>query len=162
MDLNLASALIALAALVATLTTMVRDRKGRALAVTPHLSIDTHADEDAGVFELLIRNAGVGPAIVDSFEFYADGALTHKAGAPTRNSIEQMLIGIGLDEHQCVWGYPTPGTFIAAGESICFLRVSRPESNGKEVIRACKRLELRVKYHSLYRKKFEDTSVQSG
>ncbi len=74
----IASGLIALLALFTTLYQSHLMRKHNRLSVKPHIAI--HSEEDDNIFTITIKNDGLGPATIESLNFYRNNALVPGTG----------------------------------------------------------------------------------
>ena len=93
--MEIAGLLVALLALGLTLWQGWLTRTHNRRSVRPHLDWRTHtARSDSGVsFRFLIRNTGIGPAIVRRRCFYLDGApYSSPNNTPIEEIVEQCLL----------------------------------------------------------------------
>lgn len=122
----------AVCALVATIWQAAIARKHNRLSVRPVLTLYRH--EDDGI--IVIRNNGSGPAIIRSYELYADSgrvALDAMDGLlPTVSDVPEL----------------TPGVAIAVGESVQLVK-SVPLLDGGHV-KPLQDLRFRIVYESIY------------
>lgn len=100
---NNAAEIIALCALVFTAYQLSVTRKHNKLMVKPHLclSTNTYADDDGFEFEALIKNNGIGPAVIKKYKLFLDkkelsNTELDSLESIVRNQLQRAVTGFGF------------------------------------------------------------------
>lgn len=144
----LASVLIAVCAFFLSIWQMFLSRKHDRLSAMPHLLISFHTKETPPRFGIYLENAGIGPAIIKSFEVFLDGhnqePFEHTAWLAIVDLLELdgEVTGMTID----------PGEYFQVGKSCVLL--SFKSKNSKLTLRQMRqtlqRLQIKIKYASIF------------
>jgi hypothetical protein len=149
----LSAAIIALAALIVTVWQGVVSRKHNRLSVTPHFRID-YLENPHVSHKYVLRNCGIGPGIITSFEILVDGKVFPEKGWSLYKGVLKLL---DLDyDSSTVW-YPLEGDALSADEERTILEIhldDNSRTNEESALKAVPRLSLLIKYKSIYGKKY--------
>ena len=144
--ISAASAVMASAAVAATLWQGALARRHNQKSVTPHLRIDSK-DIENGAIEISKSNRGVGPAVVHFTEFMVDGARATIHGA---RGLKAALTAIGLNKYPYSYSVPVKGEFIGVAESSELVTLQIPEADKAAVRAALARITIHIAYECVY------------
>lgn len=149
----LASAFIAVLALLATIWQACVTRKHNRLSVRPLLSTWNHAVPNG--YRIDLTNIGVGPALIDTFKIYVDGQKIDGKGTEPIHKAVKILFPTGTPAilHS---SYLAKGGALGAKEGITLVQIQfTPETlPTPEVFEHMqKRVKLLVTYKSIYEDK---------
>jgi hypothetical protein len=155
-SIALASAAIALMALVATIWEGVETRRHNRLSVAPRLdfySVRSTAPDHPENY-VALENKGLGPAIIKGFRMTIDD-MRYK-GLGSRN-MAILVKRLGLYTRGIAFSSPELNDTFKPGESAKLLQVD-PRKATPELLRrfnqACERIKLEVEYESVYGEHF--------
>ncbi|WP_319237476.1 hypothetical protein [uncultured Propionivibrio sp.] len=149
----LASAVIAVFALVATVWQAWVTRKHNRLSVKPLLNTWSETNGGAGIYEARLKNIGIGPAIIDSFEVRVDDKMVEGNGLDVIDSAVKAMFPSNAPSvlyKSCM----AKGGALGAGEGITIVRIqfsplAMPTYDEFEQMK--KRVRLTVRYKSIYK-----------
>lgn len=155
-----AAQIVALLALIVAVGSFWVQRKHNRLSVKPHLTTFTEREHDKKRAVVWLRNNGLGPALITSYEFLLDGK-TKSGGSPYKADelIAELLKGIACRSKRTQLGvdYSMP-----ANASVVVLDVELDPAESVSLTEIQKRFErsdLIVRYESFYGEPFVlDTS----
>jgi len=148
LSIALGSAVIALAALGATIWQGFLTRRHNRLSVTPLLKLDrvvAHNKEIA----VILKNTGVGPAIIQTYDIKVDGNLIQGRGIARMRA---ALDSLGLENYSFEIYTPFSDEALAVGESTT-LFISSPNSTDgerKQIRAVVPRIQFIIRYKSIY------------
>ena len=153
----ISAAVIALAALAASIAFGVLSWRHNKLSVRPILRLYVGYYSNSSNPGLWISNAGVGPALVTSFQIFVDGSEV----SPGQTNWDEMKREIGADHWQFnSFSCDTP---IPAGEEIALL--VPPDKNRSQVADYSdmfSRLTIRIVYANIYSDAMSELNVDIG
>jgi len=153
--ISAASAVMASAAVAATLWQGFLARQHNRKSVTPHLRVDSGVDDtgdsDGGV---IVRksNRGVGPAIIHRTECIVDGAAPETYGG---RGLCAAITAIGLATYHYTYSVPVAGEFMGVGESSSLMKFDYVNDTVQSEITAqLSRLTIHIVYECIYGKTY--------
>jgi len=161
---NNSAEIIAVCALIFTVYQAYLSRKHNRMSVTPKLTVIAERNSENGIGTLHIKlfNNGLGPAIINKFDFEADNkAKEFKDSDEMLKFMEDWVGPIGIKNTVMSL---LPEHIIAVNESstLLLLEFFTEDGKGWEHIEAIvNRLSLRVKYNSMYGEEFEYHSIET-
>ncbi len=148
--LSLCAIIIALSALIVTVWQGIIMRKHNRLSVTPHIRIDHSYDSGVGMAKYVLKNSGIGPAIIVSLQLKIDGKIFPEQGYSMFKGVFKIL---DLDYDECLSWFPDLGDAIAANEEtplITCVCSAKSKTKYESIKKAIPRLGFIVKYKSVY------------
>jgi hypothetical protein len=145
--ISIASAVVATAALGLAVWEGMANRRHNRLSVCPRLRVDFDVHPVSRHVSITLVNAGLGPAIFDSYRPMLDGE--QAVGHPHLESVARHL-GI---RGQLRFATITKGDILTHGSSrelLCVLPKVFDEVPDQDYDAAFRRLGVRVHYHSMY------------
>lgn len=152
--------IIALCALALTVYQAWCTRRHNRLAVMPHLdwNRDRRRADDGLTLRFLLKNTGIGPAIIQRWMFVIAG----KPLTGTRGDVVEELASrcFGDKFKYCVRHHSLPGvgSIMPAGSEVCVAEVffsNLKRSEEEKVDALIEPIVFRVTYESFYRQRFE-------
>ena len=144
----LASVVIALCALGLTLTDSIENRRHNRLSVKPFVSLYSDFDpvhDDAG---LVLRNVGLGPAIITDFQLFCDGReYKQRPGGPSFADFSNV--------HDIPWKlslFPQ-GSSLANGDGQVILGMKAndlTDDRKNKFLAVLDRIQVKITYSSMY------------
>ncbi len=147
------SVVIASAALFVAVWHACVTRRHNRLSVRPFFRIDRHQSA-AQEIQVILRNTGVGPGFVDTFEIRVDGTAI---GGDRFSRINTAMERLGLADIGVEIFTPLQGEAFAAGESHALLKVIPPDNTVEKFTRitaVLPRMTFSITYHSIYDETF--------
>lgn len=138
--------LVALAALTLSLITLRIQRKHNRLSVTPNLQLSRNMFEGA-IYQWLLTNNGVGPAVIFKFEVFFDSAVSE---SPDVEAFEKGLRSIKLHEPK-KWHVFEKGDFIKDGSEV--ILIEYPMAHAGHIRNETQKIGFRIVYADIYGKK---------
>ncbi len=155
-SIGIASAIIALCALILTVWQAHQTSRHNRLSVSPRLTTWLDCSEDRGVYSVELMNNGIGPAVIKSFEMKVDG---NEIQGKQAEQIDKAIKTLFPTQHyiQTV-SYLDGGYVMAAKETrtlaaLKFQLGSMPSE--EEFRKQVSRTSLRIKFESIYGEAFE-------
>jgi hypothetical protein len=145
--------IIALGAALTTIWQGFLTRRHNRLSVTPILRIDRNRIPGEP-YSIVLRNNGVGPAIIRSIKYLVDGVLIPD-NADFQEARAISIIGLNPDHYKLYRLYP--GEPFASNESHSIFETMDPIQSNQEarnIDMAFHRLTIEIKYESIYQQKF--------
>ncbi|GGQ30734.1 hypothetical protein [Shewanella litoralis] len=150
---NSASEIIALSALGLAIWQGVSTRRHNRLAVKPHLDFSSKYS-DGETFTLWLKNDGIGPAIVKKYELFLDGVLQPNEGSKL---VTETLKKLNTPSVSFGGMALNPNSSLAASTKQQILHYDMEnysKSLRKDFESEFKRIEIVIKYESLYGERF--------
>lgn len=146
-----ATVIIAVCALYLTLKQLGISRKHNKMSVRPHLITSTESDEKEGVFKLILKNNGIGPAQFKKVSLFLDDELFVLNG---ERKIKDMLSKM-FDKHHHYSSSQTDlgdNYVMSPNEEIMLLefKLIEPVSERKNVVDILNRADMSIEYESFY------------
>lgn len=127
----------------------------RRIAIRPYLSIEEITQREAPLMSLVLRNTGVGPAIIEHFELQIDGSVVYYGAAYFwQHVFERLNLPARTNSGGTVLA---DGQSIMAGQERTLMRYQpavADEASTKLLLEAFARVEIKIKYRSLYGEEF--------
>jgi hypothetical protein len=151
--LGIIGTIIALSVAITTIWQGVLTRRHNRLSVKPILRIDRNAVKGEYA-SIILRNNGVGPAIINSVEFMVDGLTIPEN---VRDPWIEVLNRIGLSDTSIRIQTIISKESFSAGEKFELYKTINPVTEGKEINKirtAVDRLTILIEYESVYEEQF--------
>ena len=147
--ISTASAVMATAAVAATIWQGVLTRQHNRKSVTPHLRIDSGIDDDGCVI-VKKSNRGVGPANIHRTECVVDEVPPKVYGG---RGLRSAVVTTGLEKYHYIYSVPVSGEFIGVGESSLLIKFDKTDDATQEIIKSSlSRIAIHVIYECVYGK----------
>jgi len=149
---------VSIIALTVSLWQAHESRRHNRLSVTPKLNIEVTKNQRDGIFELVLKNQGVGPAIIESIELFENDK-AHKV-----NTLSSEYWGKLLDETQVnsPYGYEISyehiqkGYYVRPEEAISLLTIQQLDpSSWQDIEVALQKVIFIIHYRSIYEEDFQ-------
>lgn len=155
---------IGIVALLLSFFTFHSNQKHQKLSSEPFLNVKYCFIAKTGIFVSLV-NEGLGPAIVQSFEYTAKNAtrVLHDGvnlGIPLRAFLNEL---IEIDQNIHITAF-TQGAYIAKGDSAELLRIDKfdiSEDMARRIKELVKEIDFIVYYNSVYDKNIKQNKMRS-
>jgi hypothetical protein len=144
----IASAVIALTAVVFSWMQSRKTDLHNRLMVTPHISSTTLVNNDESSMILCLENNGIGPAIIKDFSIHVDGNLV-----TGEDEVKLSLALLLMNQSIIKWGHEslTRDSFLPAGSKIELASIISEDITPDEIINLLDpRYRLQITYHSIY------------
>lgn len=147
----IATVLIAAIAIFIAIWQIITTRIHNKLSVVPHLLFETIIDEKPNNVNITLKNVGIGPAIIKSYDVYLDGTkqdlidgsswliIVEKAGFKAK-----YIFGLKLDIDNSAVG-------VNEEKQILLIELLKPQKM-TEVQKALKRINIKINYECIYGK----------
>lgn len=145
-----ASVIIALCALYLTLKQLGISREHNKMSVRPHLITTTESDDKEGVYKVILKNNGIGPAQFNKVSLFLDNKLFELNG---ERKIKDMLSKMFNKHHYSSRQTDLGDNYVMSpNEEIMLLefKLIEPESERKNAIDIFNRADISIEYNSFY------------
>jgi hypothetical protein len=149
----IATAVIALVAVVISIIEARAARQHNRLSVRPHVSVRHHLGGSTGRLGITASNDGLGPALVNACVVEVDGTPMQE-GEGNDNGWNAALKALDLYQHKFAIEVVAPNGTIPAGGTRWLLSAPFPPATAAlpdQMKKAFKRLDVRLSYQSMYR-----------
>ena len=147
--ISLSVAVIALAALGVSMWQGYIAREHNKLSVKPHLVINRTVFDEM-LIKYTLRNNGLGPAIIESYEIFVDGK---KCEGECEEKIKSILKNLNIKRIQHRSFTPSNNQAISINEKLILLEFEKQglsESNKERLKSSKNSIEFQIKYKSIY------------
>lgn len=123
------------------------------LSVKPVLDFYVGAVDDDSDFQLTLKNNGLGPALISSFQMIAkEDSMDELKEKHNITSLEQLSAHIGFP-HNLNWTFLSKGSILKNGEEIKIVSYrfdQYSKENAKSFRQAIRNLDIKIVYNSIY------------
>ena len=146
---------VAIASIVVTVWQGIEMRKHNRLSVRPRLEITYEVNKKG--FGYVLKNNGLGPAVVTSKKFFVDGKEVQEDGF---SGYDVFIEKLGLKNRQVVYTGIFPGKTITAGAKLDIIRFFWKEGETVDSLlqtllpQVYNRISLEIGYKSMYNEMF--------
>lgn len=157
-----ASVVIALCALYITLKQLDVSREHNKMSVRPHLITATESDESEGIYKVVLKNNGLGPAQFKKVSLFLDGKVFEING---ERKIKDMLSKM-FDKHHYSSKQTDLGNsyVMSPNEEILLLSFNliEPKSERKNALEIFNRANIAIEYESFYGDRFKFNTKENS
>jgi len=150
--ITIAAAFIALVALAVAIWQGFLLRRHNRLSISPKLGFKLDISKEEPEYGLLLRNNGVGPAIIEKFQLYVDGKLIEDDGhGGWKNAFKALEIPM------LEYGWWDKGQVMASEERLLLLGIMKHNLKDKRIAdfrESFNRMNIVIEYSSVYEEKF--------
>ena len=158
-----APTIIALCALLFTAWQFHISRKHNKISISPHISCFINRSEvhNKGLVLITLTNNGLGPAFITEFAMTIDGIKEDISSVEQSGAIFNKLLGDERTFRHNLLKFDTEDS-IQVNQSVNLIKLElelAPKDSIDKIVQALKRLDVILKYRSLYGDKFELKSL---